>query len=79
MITEDLNLQDLTLEISNSFNDTGAYKELMTTLSTRTDILTPQEVDELVDRLEAFVTQEIQEIIDERWWQIKKHKPSCRR
>jgi len=66
MITEDLNLQDLTLEISNSFNDTGAYKELMTTLSTRTDILTPQEVDELVDRLEAFVTQEIQEIIDER-------------
>lgn len=66
MITEDLNLQDLTLEISNSFNDTGAYKDLMTTLSTRTDILTPQEVDELVDRLEAFIVQEIQEIIDER-------------
>ena len=66
MITEDLNLQDLTLEISNSFNDTGAYKELMTTLSTRTDVLTLQEVDELVDRLEAFIVQEIQEIIDER-------------
>ena len=58
--------EDLTLEISNAFNDTGAYKELMSMLSIRTDILTPQEVDELVDRLEAFVTQEIQEIIDER-------------
>ena len=66
MITEDLNLQDLILEISSSFNDTGAYKELMTTLSTRTDVLTLQEVDELVDRLEAFIVQEIQEIIDER-------------
>tara|TARA_R100001510_G_C7439516_1_gene69408 strand:+ start:301 stop:483 length:183 start_codon:yes stop_codon:yes gene_type:complete len=58
--------EELTLEISTAFNDTGAYKELMTILSTRTDILTLQEVDELVDRLEAFVTQEIQEIIDER-------------
>ena len=58
--------EELTLEISNAFNDTGAYKELMSILSTRTDILTLQEVDELVDRLEAFVTQEIQEIIDER-------------
>ena len=58
--------EELTLEISTAFNDTGAYKELMTILSTRTDILTPQEVDELVDRLEAFVTQEIQELIDER-------------
>ena len=58
--------EELTLEISTAFNDTGAYKELMTILSTRTDILTLQEVDELVDRLEAFITQEIQEIIDER-------------
>ena len=58
--------EELTLEISNAFNDTGAYKELMNILSIRTDILTLQEVDELVDRLEAFVTQEIQEIIDER-------------
>lgn len=58
--------EDLTLEISNAFNDTGAYKELMSILSIRTDILTPQEVEELVDRLETFVTQEIQEIIDER-------------
>jgi hypothetical protein len=58
--------EELTLEISNAFNDTGAYKELMSILSIRTDILTPQEVDELVDRLETFVTQEIQEIIDER-------------
>lgn len=58
--------EDLTLEISNAFNDTGAYKELMTILSTRTDVLTPQEVDELVDRLETFITQEVQEIIEER-------------
>ena len=58
--------ENLTLQISNAFNDTGAYKELMSILSIRTDILTPQEVDELVDRLETFVTQEIQEIIDER-------------
>ncbi len=58
--------EELTLEISNAFNDTGAYKELMSILSIRTDILTPQEVEELVDRLETFVTQEIQEIIDER-------------
>ena len=58
--------ENLTLEISNAFNDNGAYKELMSILSIRTDILTPQEVDELVDRLEAFIAQEIQEIIDER-------------
>ena len=58
--------EDLILEISSAFNDTGAYKQLMTILSTRTDILTLQEVDELVDRLEAFIVQEIQEIIDER-------------
>jgi hypothetical protein len=58
--------EELTLEISNAFNNTGAYKELMNILSTRTDILTLQEVDELVDRLETFVTQEVQEIIDER-------------
>ena len=56
----------LTLQISNAFNDTGAYKELMTILSTLTGILSPQEVEELVDRLEAFIVQEIQEIIDER-------------
>ena len=58
--------EELTLEISNAFNDTGAYKELMSILSIRTDILTPQEIDELVDRLEAFITQEIHEIIEER-------------
>jgi len=58
--------EELTLEISTAFNDTGAYKELMTILSTRTDILTIQEVDELVDRLEAFITQEVKEIIEER-------------
>lgn len=58
--------EDLKLEISNAFNDTGAYKELMTILSTRTDILTLQEVDELVERLETFIVQEIDEIIDER-------------
>jgi hypothetical protein len=58
--------EELTLEISNAFNDTGAYKELMTILSIRTDLLTPQEVEELVDRLEAFIVQEIDELIDER-------------
>lgn len=58
--------EDLILEISSAFNDTGAYKQLMTILSTRTDILTLQEVDELVDRLETFIAQEVQEIIDER-------------
>ena len=58
--------EGLILEISNAFNDTGAYKELMTTLSTRTGILAPQEVEELVDRLEAFIVQEVNEIIDER-------------
>jgi hypothetical protein len=58
--------EDLMLEISNAFNDTGAYKQLMIILSTRTDILTLQEVDELVDRLETFIAQEVQEIIDER-------------
>jgi hypothetical protein len=65
MITEDLNLQDLTLEISNAFNDTGAYRELNRLLS-MSITLSRQEIEELVDRLEAFITQEIQEIIDER-------------
>tara|TARA_R100000231_G_C5279336_1_gene151118 strand:+ start:562 stop:741 length:180 start_codon:yes stop_codon:yes gene_type:complete len=57
--------EELTLQISNVFNDTGAYKEL-TRLLFVSNILGRDEVEELVDRLEAFVTQEIQEIIDER-------------
>ena len=57
--------EDLTLQISNVFNDTGAYKDL-TRLLFVSDILGKQEIEELVDRLEAFITQEIQEIIDER-------------
>jgi len=65
MITEDLNLQDLTLQISNVFNDTGAYTDLSKLLFV-SNILGKDEVAELIDRLEAFVTQEIQEIIDER-------------
>jgi|DEB0MinimDraft_10_1074344.scaffolds.fasta_scaffold155064_2 hypothetical protein len=58
--------ENLTLQISNAFNDTGAYKELTTILSTRTGILSPQEVEKLAYRLEDFIMQEIHEIIDER-------------
>jgi len=57
--------EDLTLQISNAFNDTGAYKELNRLLF-MSNTLGRQEIEELIDRLEAFVTQEIQEIIDER-------------
>jgi hypothetical protein len=57
--------EDLTLQISNVFNDTGAYKDL-TRLLFVSNTLGRDEIEELVDRLEAFVTQEIQEIIDER-------------
>ena len=57
--------EDLTLQISNAFNDTGAYKEL-TKLLFVSNILGKEEVEELVDRLEAFIVQEIDEIIDER-------------
>ena len=66
MIKEDLNLQDLTLEISSAFNDTGAYWKLKDVLSNQNKILNRDEIEELVDRLEAFITQEVQEIIDER-------------
>jgi hypothetical protein len=57
--------EELTLQISNAFNDTGAYKEL-TRLLFVSNILGRDEIEELVDRLEAFITQEVQEIIDER-------------
>lgn len=57
--------EDLTLQISNVFNDTGAYKEL-TRLLFVSNILGKQEIEDLIDRLEAFIVQEIQEIIDER-------------
>ena len=57
--------EDLTLQISNAFNDTGAYKELNRLLFV-SNTLGRQEIEELVDRLEAFIVQEIQEIIDER-------------
>lgn len=60
MITE-----DLTLQISNVFNDTGAYRELKRLLFV-SNTLGRYEIEELVDRLEDFITQEIQEIIDER-------------
>lgn len=58
--------EELTLQISNVFNDTGAYWKLIDLLSNQNDILNRDEIEELVDRLEAFITQEIQEIIDER-------------
>ena len=57
--------EDLTLQISNAFNDTGAYKELNRLLFV-SNTLGRQEIEELVDRLEAFIAQEIDEIIDER-------------
>ena len=66
MINEDLNLQGLTLEISSACNDTGAYWKLIDVLSNQNKILNRDEIEELVDRLEAFITQEVQEIIDER-------------
>ena len=61
MITEKLNLQ-----ISHAFNATGVYLNLIDVLSNQNKILSRDETEELVDRLEAFITQEIQEIIDER-------------
>ncbi len=48
MITEDLNLQDLTLEISSAFNDTGAYWKLIDVLSNQNKILNRDEIEELV-------------------------------
>ena len=69
-MNKNLNLQDvkedLKLQISNAFNDSGAYWKLIDVLSNQNSILKWDEVEELVDRLEAFVVQEIQEIIDER-------------
>ena len=58
--------EDLTLQISNVFNDTGAYRELKRLLFV-SNTLGRYEIEELVDKLEDFITQEIQEIIDERW------------
>jgi len=57
--------EDIKLQISNAFNDTGAYKELNRLLFV-SNTLGRQEIEELVDRLEAFIAQEIDEIIDER-------------
>ena len=57
--------EDLTLQISNAFNDTGAYKELNRLLFV-SNTLGRQEIEELIDRLEAFIVQEIDELIDER-------------
>jgi len=57
--------EELTLEISNAFSDTGAYKELSRILF-MSNILGRQEIEELVDRIESFIVQEIDEIIDER-------------
>ena len=57
--------EDIKLQISNAFNDTGAYKELNRLLFV-SNTLGRQEIEELVDRLEAFIVQEIEEIINER-------------
>ena len=58
--------EDLTLQISSAFNDTGAYWKLIDVLSNQNKILNRDEIDELVDRLEDFIAQEIQKIIDKR-------------
>jgi len=58
--------EDLTLQISSAFSDTGAYWKLIDVLSNQNKILNRDEIEELVDRLEAFIVQEIDEIIDER-------------
>ena len=58
--------EDLKLQISMAFNDTGAYWELIDILSNQNKILNRDEIEELVDRLEAFIVQEVNEIIDER-------------
>jgi len=58
--------EDLTLQISMAFSDTGAYWKLIDVLSNQNKILNRDEIEELVDRLEAFIVQEIDEIIDER-------------
>lgn len=58
--------EDLTLQISSAFSDTGAYWKLIDVLSNQNKILERDEIEELVDRLEAFIVQGIQEIIDER-------------
>lgn len=59
-------LENIVFEISNAFNHTGAYWKLIDVLSNQNKILNRDEVEELVDRLESFIAQEIQEIIDER-------------
>lgn len=58
--------EDLTLQISSAFSDTGAYWKLIDVLSNQNKILNRDEIEDLVDRLESFIVQEIDEIIDER-------------
>jgi hypothetical protein len=61
---------NLRYDISDCFNHResndadSAYTRLVKLLSP--DILTFEEVEELIDRIESFTEQEIQEIIDER-------------
>jgi hypothetical protein len=61
---------NLRYDISDCFNHResndadSAYMRLVKLLSP--DILTFEEVEELIDRIESFTEQEIQEIIDER-------------
>ena len=61
---------NLRYDISDCFNHResndadSAYMRLVKLLSP--DILTFEEVEELIDRVESFTEQEIQEIIDER-------------
>tara|TARA_R100000231_G_scaffold13856_1_gene15241 strand:+ start:84 stop:263 length:180 start_codon:yes stop_codon:yes gene_type:complete len=57
--------EDLLVSISSVFNNTGAYKKLGRILQKQAG-LNEGEVEELVDRLESFIVQEIDEIIDER-------------
>ena len=52
--------------VSEAFSDTGAYWKLIHVLSNENKVLNREEIEELVDRMETFIEQEIQEIIDER-------------
>ena len=59
-------LTEMTQQVRVALNETGLYWKLLDILSNQNKILSVDEVEELVDRLEAFVIQETQEIIDER-------------
>lgn len=59
-------LTEMTQQIRVALDETGLYWKLLDVLSNQNKILSVDEAEELFDRLEAFVVQETQEIIDER-------------